>query len=116
MKIILSWNMLKGQTLKISSAIRRQSLLKRLSYVHQIGEALALAHANHIIQRISSLRIFLYVDGRARYDFGLPSCPRRHLLTHTEYCRSYFIFLLNWLKAHKQRNIRHHSIGIILMK
>lgn len=76
----------KGQTLK--DIISNQAPLpaeKAIYIIRQIGEALAHAHANHIIHRdIKPLNILISTDGRAKVtDFGIARAASAATLTHT---------------------------------
>lgn len=76
----------KGQTLK--DIICNQAPLpaeKAIYIIRQIGEALAHAHANHIIHRdIKPLNILITEDGRAKVtDFGIARAASAATLTHT---------------------------------
>lgn len=76
----------KGQTLK--DIIRSQAPLPAetaILIVRQIGEALAHAHANHIIHRdIKPQNILITADGRAKVtDFGIARAASAATLTHT---------------------------------
>ncbi len=76
----------KGNTLK--DIIRNQAPLapeKAIYITYQIGEALAHAHANHIIHRdIKPQNILITTDGRAKVtDFGIARAASSATLTHT---------------------------------
>lgn len=76
----------KGQTLK--EMIRDHapfSTEQAIYIVRQIGEALAHAHANHIIHRdIKPQNILITTDGRAKVtDFGIARAASAATLTHT---------------------------------
>ncbi|MGI6449895.1 MAG: Stk1 family PASTA domain-containing Ser/Thr kinase [Desulfitobacteriia bacterium] len=76
----------KGQTLK--DIIRNQGPLpfeQTILLVRQIGEALAHAHANHIVHRdIKPQNIIVTNDGRVKVtDFGIARAASAATLTHT---------------------------------
>jgi serine/threonine-protein kinase len=76
----------RGLTLK--DMIRNQAPIppeKAIHIVYQIGEALAHAHANHIIHRdIKPQNIMITMDGRAKVtDFGIARAASAATLTHT---------------------------------
>ncbi|MGI5900902.1 MAG: Stk1 family PASTA domain-containing Ser/Thr kinase [Desulfitobacteriia bacterium] len=76
----------KGQTLK--DIIREQAPLnsdEALNIVRQIAEALAHAHANHIVHRdIKPQNILITDDGRIKVtDFGIARAASSATLTHT---------------------------------
>ncbi|HHV65247.1 MAG TPA: Stk1 family PASTA domain-containing Ser/Thr kinase [Peptococcaceae bacterium] len=76
----------KGRTLK--DIIRKQAPLpaeQAILLVRQIGEALAHAHANHIIHRdIKPQNIIVTDDGRVKVtDFGIARAVSAATLTHT---------------------------------
>lgn len=109
----------RGMTLK--DMIRNQAPLlpeKAIHIAYQIGEALAHAHANHIIHRdIKPQNILITLDGKVKVtDFGIARAASAAALTHT----GDIVGSVHYLSPEQAKGVQTneqsdiYSLGIIL--